>query len=75
MTVLARTDAEVALDPHRLRYLTENFTGLQGLNFVLLGAFFLLSAMEEVYGASWPIRGWWQWGNLGGFYRRDSVHP
>lgn len=61
MTVAARTDAEVALDPHRLRYLTENFTGLQGLNFVLLGVFFLLSAMDEVYGASWPIPGWWLW--------------
>jgi hypothetical protein len=61
MTVQAGADAEVALDPHRLRYLTENFAGLQGLNFVALGAFFLLSEMEEVYGASWPIRGWWLW--------------
>src|SRR6266567_7806661 len=61
MSVLARADSEVALDPDRLRYLTENFTGLQDLNFVPIGAFVLSSARKEVYGAGWPIRGWWEW--------------
>jgi hypothetical protein len=61
MNILTRGDSEAALDLRRLRHLTENFGGLQGLNFAFIGALFLLTAMEEVYGASWPLRGGWQW--------------
>ncbi len=35
------------LDPERLRYLTENFAKLQGLNLVLMGSFLFLTEIES----------------------------
>jgi hypothetical protein len=59
MNVSVRANAGITLDPQRLKYLTENFTGLQGLIWVACGAAFLVQPMQDIYGSSWPIRGWW----------------
>lgn len=61
MDARAHVDTETSVDPVRLRFLTENFASLQGLNQVVLGVVFLLQPMEEalhVYCKSWPIP-WW----------------
>ncbi len=60
MITPGRAEANTTLDPQRLKYLTENFTGLQGLNFVALGAVLLLP-LEDVYGEIRPDREWLQW--------------
>jgi len=59
MNIRVRTNAGATLDPQRLRYLTENFSTLQGLNLVALGAISLLTPLApigDVYGVT--IR-WW----------------
>jgi hypothetical protein len=45
------------LDPQRLRFLTENFAALQGLNYVAMGAVVLLSPTDGIFNYS----KWWQW--------------
>jgi len=56
MDVSARTGVGATVDPQRLRYLTKNFTALQGLNSVVIGVVFLLPPIGDVY--SWPIHRW-----------------
>jgi len=46
-----------ALEPKRLRFLTENFAALQGLNYVPLGAASLLSQTDRIFHYS----EWWWW--------------
>jgi hypothetical protein len=58
MDAHAQVDTETSIDSERLRFLTENFASLQGLNQVVLGVVFLLQPMEEalrVYCKNWPI--------------------
>src|SRR5258708_13036079 len=47
-------DRGSALDPDRLKYVTENFAALQGLTFVALGTMFLLSEIEDI----WNVPHW-----------------
>ncbi len=58
MNVAERTVTDATLEPQRLKYLTENFSTLQGLIWVAWGAVALVQPMQEIYGASWPIHGW-----------------
>ena len=58
MNVAERTVTDPTLEPQRLKYLTENFSTLQGLIWVAWGAVALVQPMQEIYGASWPIHGW-----------------
>ena len=54
-------DAKRSLDPRRLKFVTENFTASQGLYYVLLGATFLVSPLEQiadVYLKNWPFPPW-----------------
>ena len=53
-----RANVGRTLNPEKLRYVTEHFHELQGLASVLLGAFFLVSPMEDLFWINWPLRGW-----------------